>query len=205
MLLELRADGRDGGRHLSLIPPSKTNGESREWYSNPVEPAVVEAPILARRMILLATASLVMRHVSEHAARRPAPDFPSLLWECDPVLGRAAYRWLGEPAPDEPRQHPKPRHAMSREELRLDEVVAAIENNFDWPSWNRRGLAIYAASNGSKEGFICFDDLSARSPKYDPYRTRERWLNYRRSPPSRIGIGTVIQLARECGWRRGAA
>jgi hypothetical protein len=146
-----------------------------------------------------------MRHVSEYAARRPGPDLADLLWEADHNLGRAAYRWLGKPAPDEPRRYPRPRREMTNEELRLDEIVAAIPNRFSWEDWNRVGLAIYAASGGSEEGFIAFEDLSARSPKYDPRAVAESWRNYRRSPPNRIGIGSLVHLAREAGWQRGAA
>jgi len=195
-LLELRADGREGGAHVTLIPPSVTGGEQREWCGDSVVPATVGAAALARRAVWLAIGCLVARHVSRYAAERPGPDLVSLLWEADPVLGRPAYSWLGEPAPDEPRRHPKPRHAMSNAELRLAEIVAGIPNTFDWLGWNRIGMAIYAASGGSEEGLIAFDDLSARSPKYDPHTTRERWCNYRRSPPSRIGIGTLVHLAR---------
>jgi Bifunctional DNA primase/polymerase, N-terminal len=83
MLAELRADGRDGGAHLTLIPPSITGGERREWVGETVEPAVVRAAILAHRMVLLAIGCLVMRHVSEYAAQRPGPDMPDLLWEAD--------------------------------------------------------------------------------------------------------------------------
>jgi hypothetical protein len=205
MLLELRADGRDGGAHLTLIPPSVTDGERREWRGDTITPAEVDAAVLARRMAWLAIGCLTLRHVSEHAARRPGPDLPALLWEAEPVLGRAAYRWLGEPAPDEPRRYPRPRSAMSREAIDLAELVAAIPNNFDWVEWNRLGMAIYHATGGAEDGFIAFDDLSARSPKYNPHAVRERWRNYRQSPPSRIGLGTLVYLAREHGWRRGAA
>jgi len=207
MLVELRADGRDGGAHLTTLPPSITGGERREWSGSTIEPAVIDAAVLARRVAWLAIGCLIMRHVSEYAARRPGPDLAGLLWESDRTLGRAAYKWLGEPAPDEPRRHPKPRGQMSNEELRLAEVVAAIRNDgLDWSEWNRLGLAIYAASGGSEEGFIVFDDLSARCPaKYDPYITRARWRNFHRSPPSRIGVGTLVHLAREAGWRRSAA
>ena len=31
--------------------------------------------------------------------------------------------------------------------------------------------------------------------------TIARWRHYHRSPPSRIGLGTLIHLAREAGWR----
>jgi hypothetical protein len=204
-LLELRADGRDGGAHLTLLPPSSTSGERREWHGEAVDPAGVDAVVLIERMTWLAIGCLTMRHVSEHAARRPAADLPDVLWEADHKLGRAAFHWLGKPAPDEARKHPKPRNQMSNEELRLAEVVAAIRNDFDWVGWNRLGMAIYAASGGGEEGFIAFDDLSARSPKYDPHAVRERWRNYRRSPPQRIGVGTLIHLARGCGWHKGAA
>jgi hypothetical protein len=206
MLAELRAEGRDGGAHLTLIPPSITGRERREWVGETVEPAVVGAAILAHRMVLLAIGCLVMRHISEHAARRPGPDLPDLLWEADPALGRAAYRWLGKPAPDEPRRYPRLRSEMNREELDLAEIVAAIPNaGLGWVEWNRIGMAIYSASGGTEDGFIAFDDLSARSPKYEPYAVRERWKNYGRSPPNRLNLGTLVHLAREAGWRRNAA
>jgi hypothetical protein len=65
MLLELRADGRDGGVHLSLIPPSVTSEERREWCGDVVEPAVVEAAVLHRRCAWLGIACLVSRHISD--------------------------------------------------------------------------------------------------------------------------------------------
>ena len=196
---ELRADGRGGTAHLTLIPPSIADGEQREWHGDTIEPAEVDAAILARRMAWLAIGCLTMRHLSEDAARRPGRDLPALLWEANHALGRAAYRWLGEPAPDEPRRYPRPRSAMSREEIDLAKLVAEIPNTFDWIEWNRLGMTIFAASGGSEEGFIAFDGLSARSPKYNPHAVRERWANYGRSPPSRIGAGTLVYLARGRG------
>jgi hypothetical protein len=145
-----------------------------------------------------------MRYLSEHAARRPGPDLPALLREAEPKLGRAAQQWLG--TPDEPQGHPKPRRLMTNDELRLEEVVAAIPNNgLSWDEWNKMGLAIFAASGGSDHGYIAFDDLSARSPKYNPATTKARWVHYHRSPPNRIGIGTLVFLARQNGWTRSAA
>ncbi len=205
MLAELRADGREGGAHLTLIPPSSTAGEHREWVGDVIEPAPVDAAVLQRRIAWLATGCLVHRHISPFAAERPGPDLPAILWEADHKLGRAAYRWLGEPPPDEPRRYPRARHEMTREELDLAELVAAIPNNFSWDEWNRAGMAIFAAAGGSEDGFIAFDDLSARSPKYQPHTVRERWSNYRRCPPSRLSLGTLVFMARQAGWRRGAA
>jgi hypothetical protein len=205
MLLELRADGRDGGAHLTLIPPSVTSGERREWHGESVEPALVDAAVLVRRMGWLAVGCLMMRHVSEYAARRPYHDLPDLLWESDPVLGRRAFHWVGRLAPDERPPDLKPRREYTGSELRLEEIVAAIPNRCGWEEWSRIGLAIFAASDGSELGFVAFDDFSSRSAKYDPHAVLERWKNYRRSPPSRISLGTLVHLARQAGWRRSAA
>jgi hypothetical protein len=204
-LCELRADGRDGGAHLTLIPPSVTSGERREWHGETVEPAAIDAAVLARRMAWLAIGCLTMRHLSEHAARRPYHDLPDILWEADPALGRRAYHWIGRLAPDEHPPDLKPRRDYSTSELRLEEIVAAIPNNYDWEGWNRIGMAIYAASSGSEIGFVAFDDFSSRSSKYDPHAVLERWRNYRHSPPTRISLGTLVHLAHEAGWRRSAA
>jgi len=204
-LMELRAPGRDGGAHQTLIPPSTADGECREWINDRIELATIDASILGRRVAWLAIGCLVMRHVSEHAARRPGWDLPDLLWEYNQQLGRRAYRWAGQLAPDERPRDVKPRRDYTNAELRLDEVVAAIVNDFDWHDWNRAGLAIYDASGGSQLGFICFDDLSSRSSKYDPHAVLERWKNYRRSPPNRIGLGTLVHLAKQAGWKRSAA
>jgi len=200
MMVELRADGRDGGAHLSLLPPSVTDGERREWRGEIIAPVAVETPLLRRRVAYLAVACLVARYVSEHAAQRPGPNLPRLLWEFDHELGRVAHRWLGRPDPDQPRHHPRPGNRLSQRDLDLVDVVQAIRNDCDWIGWNNIGMAIFAASSGSGDGFIVFDAFSARSPKYDPDAVQERWRNYRRSPPSRIGMGSLVHLARQCGW-----
>ena len=92
---------------------------------------------------------------------------------------------------------------MSRRDLDLAEIVHAIPNDFSWEAWNNVGLAVFAASGGSGDGKVIFDDFSAKSPRYDSYAVEARWRNFRRSPPSRIGIGYLVRLAREAGWRPG--
>jgi hypothetical protein len=203
-LLELRADGETGGRHQTIVPPSIAGGEQRHWEGDTIGPAVVDAHVLRRRCVCLAVACLVLRYISATAARKPGSpgwDHPRLLWECDHELGRRAYEWHGRPAPDEPRRHPKPRAECSPLEVELDELARAIPNNCGWNEWNTVGMALYRASGGSEEGFIAFDMFSAKHPAYDPQETAARWANYRRSPPSRIGKGTLIHLARQAGWR----
>jgi hypothetical protein len=151
-MLELRAPGRDGGAHLTLLPPSIADGERREWHSEVIAPRPIDARSLCIAAAWLACACLTARHVSRHAAERPSTDLPRLLWEWDHDLGRTAYGWLGQPAPDAPQRHPRPRAPLSRRDLDLAEVVGAIPNDCCWPAWNRVGLAIFAASGGSGNG-----------------------------------------------------
>jgi hypothetical protein len=98
---------------------------------------------------------------------------------------------------------------LATDELDLAELVAAIPNSADWDGWNAMGLAIYAATGGSDHGAVIFDDWSAKSPKYNPYTAADRWRHFHRSPPSRTGIGKLVKLALQAGWRsdkaRGAA
>jgi Primase C terminal 2 (PriCT-2)/Bifunctional DNA primase/polymerase, N-terminal len=200
-LLELRAPGKEGRCHQTIIPPSIADGERREWSGNEIKPAAVNAASLRRRCIWLAIGALIRRYVSVYASERPGHDMPRLLWEFDHDLGRAAYHWLGKKTPDEPRQYPRPRFKQDPSDLDLAEIVKAIPNNYDWEDWNRIGLAIFAASKDHGDGFVIFDDFSAKSPKYDPAQTVARWLNYRKSPPSATGIGKLAKLAYQAGWR----
>jgi hypothetical protein len=202
-LLELRAQGRDGGAHQTLIPPSIADGERRDWEGDGIDPAAFGTAKLRRRCAYLAIGCLIRRYVSEHASERLAPDFPHILHEAEPILGRTAYRWLGMPDPDAPKWQPKARRDYTKAEIDLAEVVAAIPNDCDWHGWNRIGTAIFAASGGSDQGGIIFDSWSAKSVKYDPYATIARWNHWHRSPPSRLSAGTLIYLARQAGWRPG--
>lgn len=59
MLVELRAAGRDGAAHQTLVPPSVTNGERRTWEGDKIEPTTINAAKLHQRCVWLAVASLV--------------------------------------------------------------------------------------------------------------------------------------------------
>src|SRR5262249_30118990 len=84
-------------------------------------------------------------------------------------------------------------------------ALAVIPNGAEvgWGDWNRVGMATFRATGGSVEGFHAFDAWSAKWPLYDAAYTRNRWETYRRSPPNRIGAGTVFHLADNAspGWR----
>jgi hypothetical protein len=84
-------------------------------------------------------------------------------------------------------------------------ALAVIPNGAEvgWDDWNRVGMATFSATGGTADGFRAFDAWSAKWPHYDAAYTRNRWETYRRSPPNRIGAGTVFHLADEAspGWR----
>jgi hypothetical protein len=201
MLLELRADGRDGKAHQTLFPPSVADGEQRTWHSEVIAPRALDATSLRNAVAWLAIGCLVNRHLSKYAAHHPTRDMPRLLWEADHVLGRCAYRWLGLPNPDMPRLRPKSRRELTTAEIDLAEIVNAIPNNASWDDWAAVGLAIFASSDGSNEGAIVFDDWSAKSPKYNPYNTVEKWREFHKYPPDSTGIGKLIKMAVDAGWR----
>lgn len=197
MLIELRA----GGAHQTLLPPSVADGEQRQWHDGPIAPAGVEAHKLRRRCAYLAIGCLLARHVSAHAARQPKPDLAHLLWEADETLGRAAFHWLGEFAPGETPRSNRPRRRIAGD-VDIAQVVAAIPNNdLPWPEWNVIGMAIFAATCGSKRGFQIFDTFSSPSNKYNPRQVIERWSNYQRSPPTKLNLGSLIHRARQTGWQ----
>ena len=80
----------------------------------------------------------------------------------------------------------------------LADCAALIPNDdTDWATWNRLGMAYWRASEGSAEGFDAFDAWSQKSGKYDAKTTRSRWQHYATSPPDKIGAGTLVYLARK--------
>jgi Primase C terminal 2 (PriCT-2) len=56
-------------------------------------------------------------------------------------------------------------------------------------------MAIYSSTEG--DGFEIFDDFSQRwiGGKYNEARTWKAWKQIGRSPPNRVGAGTIYYLA----------
>jgi putative DNA primase/helicase len=81
-----------------------------------------------------------------------------------------------------------------------------IENwEFNWDSWNRIGMAIWRASNGSEEGFAIFDEWSQKnSNRYNTRMTRKKWEVYHTTPPDQISYGSIRWLANKADpdWER---
>jgi hypothetical protein len=76
-----------------------------------------------------------------------------------------------------------------------------LNADLGWEEWTSWALAIFAASGGSQRGFDIFDEFSARSSKYDPVTTDERWYEISGSPPSATGAGKIFAAARNNGWQ----
>ena len=79
-------------------------------------------------------------------------------------------------------------------------ALAVIPNdNAEWQWFRHVLMATWGATAGSAEGLEAFRDIwSAKCEgKHDPAGTEAQWDEVAASPPSRIGAGTLIYLARE--------
>jgi hypothetical protein len=80
-------------------------------------------------------------------------------------------------------------------------VAAALKvipnDNLEWDDWNDVGMAAWRATGGSEAGLQAFMEWSAKSVKHAPEATAAKWAGYHRSPPTRIGAGTLFWLAKQ--------
>jgi Bifunctional DNA primase/polymerase, N-terminal/Primase C terminal 2 (PriCT-2)/D5 N terminal like len=81
-------------------------------------------------------------------------------------------------------------------EADLERVAAAMavipNDDLGWDDWKRLGLVIFRATSGTGKGLQIFDQWSRKSSKYDEANTRREWESIHRSPPTRIGAGTIF-------------
>jgi hypothetical protein len=69
------------------------------------------------------------------------------------------------------------------------------DDNWDW--WNKVGMALHAATDGSPGGLALFHEWSSRSAKYDAAATARRWQHWHKHPATRMGAGTLCYLFTE--------
>jgi hypothetical protein len=83
------------------------------------------------------------------------------------------------------------------EDDKLRETMECVPNDedTDWDSWNRVGMALFDATNGSSFGLELFNEWSAKSGKYNPETTEEKWHKYETSPPDKVTVRTLFHLA----------
>ena len=89
----------------------------------------------------------------------------------------------------------------------LRAAMQVIPNpDLGWDEWKKFGLAIWRATRGSEAGFAIWNEWSACSTKYHADNTRRAWDGITRSPPARIGAGTIFYQANQNdpGWQRSA-
>ena len=82
----------------------------------------------------------------------------------------------------------------------LEDVIAALERipneDVGWDDWSKTGMCAWGATGGKREdGYEAFREWSAKSGKHDDGSCRERWDHWMRSPPDRLGIGTLLYEA----------
>jgi hypothetical protein len=103
-----------------------------------------------------------------------------------------------------PARAPRESNGEPQADLALLTLAMAMVPNpdCDWENWNKVGMALYAATCGSAEGFRLFDAWSQRSSKYNTAVTRAKWQALHGCPPNEIGAGTVFFLADAAvpGW-----
>jgi hypothetical protein len=140
--------------------------------------------------------------------------------------GVGVYRWITNIAPAEApvwllqliqegttaeREHEREPNPDLIGPIEMIEAALAVIPNDDAPwesskgiSWNGVGMAVYAASGGSDEGEVLFDKWSQKSKaKYNADNTAKKWEEFYRSPPNRIGFGSLVYWADEAdpNWR----
>ncbi len=102
------------------------------------------------------------------------------------------------PQPRRPRGSGQPQAPIED----VEAALAVIPGTDDRAEWIRIGMAVYAATGGGEDGFRLFDAWSRKAPtKYGG--TEKAWGSFARSPPGRIGFGTLFYEARRIDpeWR----
>ena len=133
--------------------------------------------------------------------------------------GVGTYKWLNEgmPIADAPdwlielitRDSISGEQRMPGEpEASIQEVVNALSvipnDDLIREDWNNIGMATWRSTAGSAAGLAEFLKFSKKSKKHHNESTViERWAHYFKSPPTKIGFGTLAYMAQEAdpGWR----
>ncbi len=82
----------------------------------------------------------------------------------------------------------------------IREALRHIPNpDLSWDDWKRVLMATWAASGGA--AFLDFAEWSYSSKKHDHKATVAEWNSCGRSPPTKLGFGTLYHLAKQHGWK----
>jgi hypothetical protein len=133
---------------------------------------------------------------------------------CPPSIRKdGQYRWVNEGTPiadmpawlielaKEDYDQPIDRNTIDDTLADIDEVAAALavlpNDDPSWSEWNKRGMAIWAATAGSNEGFNLFDEWSKKWTGYNAKDTNKRWKAYTKYPPAQITARSIFYWANE--------
>jgi hypothetical protein len=181
------------------------------------DPAVVSAPQVLRLAgsVNYPTAKKAARgYVAELTTLKKIADAPT--YSADHLISLAGPTSEAPTGTTEQRQHYDRRAADSDDyfgafdDLRFEAdpelVASALEfvpnRDLEWLEWKRILLAAWRATNGSPVAFKAIDKWSRKSSKYDADTTKNQWDKIAKSPPSKIGAGTIFKLASDNGWER---
>lgn len=127
------------------------------------------------------------------------PGTPDLLRDISgPVLdllARAGKAKAAEPLPDFGTTRSREEALAPIEDVRA--ALAIIPNaDIHYDDWVRVGLAAFSATSGTGEGFEAWQAWSAKSSKHHDAECLRVWQSIRRSPPKKIGFGSLCYMAR---------
>jgi hypothetical protein len=95
--------------------------------------------------------------------------------------------------PKAPTNHPR-RHDDDQQRI-IDAIARMPNHDLHWEEWNTLGMAIYAATGGSAQGYAAFLGWSTKSGKFDQRACDERWQHWHTSPPDQLTAGTIFHHA----------
>jgi hypothetical protein len=78
----------------------------------------------------------------------------------------------------------------------VGEALKVIPTSLEWNDRNHIGMTVWRATDAHKKGFDVWFDWLERSGKFSKRKAQIRWLHYSRSPPTKLGIGTLIFYAK---------
>ncbi|MBW4034114.1 MAG: hypothetical protein HIU90_01445 [Proteobacteria bacterium] len=140
----------------------------------------------------------------------PRDTLPAVTEDAIRAFLAAAAGIIGAPTPKAETDH-QPDHQPSQfgpgaDGLDVAGALACIPNlTRDWDHWCRIGMATFAASRGSPEGYAAWCAWSARCTEaHDLAACRDAWRGYKTNHRQEIGAGTLFHLAQEArqGWTK---
>jgi hypothetical protein len=119
------------------------------------------------------------------------------------LMAKFEARYKPEPKANGHAHRDPPPYRIRMDELdRLIDAINHISSSgLPWFDWNTIGMAIWASTSGSQRGYEAFVAFSRNDPDFSERNCRERWENWRRSPPDRLSEGTIFHHAQEAGWK----